>query len=92
MVEASHSLADHGNQDNRQTLQEQSQRMPQREHVTGFVSQRRHATHRWLGREFSGFDVNCEREKRDGWGVRVGSSSSHNSFLKIHYGIKRGKL
>lgn len=70
MVETLHSLADHGNQDNRQTLQEQSQRMPQREHVTGFVSQRSHATHRRLGREFSGFDVNCG-EKRDGWGVRV---------------------
>lgn len=67
LVETLHSLADHGNQDNRQALQEQSQRMPQREHVTRFVAKRRHATHRRLGREFSGLDVNCE-EKRDGLG------------------------
>lgn len=60
------SLADHGNQDYWQTLQEQSQRISQREHLAGFVPQRGHATHRSGGREFSGFYVNC-KEKRDGW-------------------------
>lgn len=60
------SLADHGHQDYWQTLQEQSQRMPQRDHLAGFISERGHAPHRRLGREFSGFYVDCE-EKRDGW-------------------------